>query len=183
MNKIVWYTISIISKGIHKFIDEPIKKSMLGKHGSNIHIGRNVKGNLENVFLKDNVSLGEENLFLSSNAKVYIGNNVMFGPRVTVITGDHRMDVVGRPMIEVTDKIPENDQDVVFMGDNWIGANVTILKGVTIGQGSVIAAGAVVTKNVTDYSIWGGVPAKKIHDRFEPDKLKKHIYLIEKGKK
>ena len=45
-------------------------------------------------------------------------------------------------------------------------SNVTILKGVTIGEGSVIAAGAVVTKNVTKYSIWGGIPAEKIRDRF-----------------
>ena len=84
----------------------------------------------------------------------------MFGPRVTVITGNHRTDVVGKPMIEVTEKLPENDQDVVFEGDNWIGANVTILKGVTIGEGAVIAAGAVVTKNVDGYSIWGGTSTK-----------------------
>ena len=42
----------------------------------------------------------------------------MFGPRVTVITGDHRIDVPGKPMIAVTEKLPENDQDVVFEGDN-----------------------------------------------------------------
>ena len=166
MNKIVWGIVRAMSKGTHKLIEEPIKKCMLGKHGKNIHIGHNVAGNLENVFCGNNVSLGGENLFLSANAKVRIGDNVMFGPRVTVITGDHRIDVAGKPMIEVTEKLPENDQDVVFEGDNWIGANVTILKGVTIGEGAVIAAGAVVTKNVSPYSVYGGVPAKKLKDRF-----------------
>lgn len=166
MNKPISMLVRIVSKGVHKIIEEPIKKCMLGKYGKNVHIGHRVGGNLENVFCGDNVSFGGENLFLSSNAKVSIGNNVMFGPRVTVITGDHRIDVAGKPMIEVTEKLPENDQDVVFEGDNWIGANVTILKGVTIGEGSVIAAGAVVTKNVTKYSIWGGIPAEKIRDRF-----------------
>ena len=130
------------------------------------NIGHNVTGNLENVICGNNVSLGGDNLFLSSNAKVRIGDNVMFGPRVTVITGDHRIDVTGMPMIQVTEKLPENDQDVVFEGDNWIGANVTILKGVTVGEGAVIAAGAVVTRNVEKYSVWGGIPARKLRDRF-----------------
>lgn len=166
MKKSVWVMVRVISKGIHKLIEEPIKKSMLGKHGRNIHIGHNVAGNLENIFCGNNVSLGGENLFLSSNAKIWIGDNVMFGPRVVIITGDHRIDVVGKPMTEVTEKLPENDQDVVLEGDNWIGANVTILKGVTIGEGAVIAAGAVVTKNVDKYSVWGGIPARKLKDRF-----------------
>ena len=166
MNKIVCMIVTVLSKGVHKLIEEPIKKCMLGNYGTNLHIGHNVTGNLENVICGNNVSLGGENLFLSSNAKVLIGDNVMFGPRVTVITGDHRIDVVDKPMIQVLEKLPENDQDVVFEGDNWIGANVTILKGVIIGEGSIIAAGAVVTKNVEKYSIYGGVPARKLRDRF-----------------
>ena len=73
-------------------------------------------------------------------------------------------------MISLTDKdkLPENDQDIVFEGDNWIGANATILKGVKIGYGAVVAAGAVVTKDVTPYAIVGGVPAKKIRNRYRP---------------
>lgn len=172
MNKFVWTVVRIVSKGVHKLIEEPIKKCMLGKHGRNIHVGHNVTGNLENIYCGNNVSLGSENLFLSSNAKVHIGDNVMFGPRVTVITGDHRIDVPGKPMIAVTEKLPENDQDVVFEGDNWIGANVTILKGVTVGEGAVIAAGAVVTKNIDKYSIWGGIPARKLRDRFQDVPIK-----------
>lgn len=183
MNKAVWIAISSLSKGIHKLIEEPIKKCMLGEHGKNIHVGHGVGGNLENVFCGNNVSLGGDNLFLSSDAKVRIGDDVMFGPRVTVVTGDHRTDVIGVPMIKVTEKLPQNDQDVVFEGDNWIGANVTILKGVTIGKGSVIAAGAVVTKDVSKYSIWGGSPAKKIRDRFNSSELENHLNLLEKMKK
>ena len=171
MNKIVWIVVRVVFKSAHKLIEEPIKKCLLGKHGRNVHVGHGVTGNLENIYCGNNVSLGGENLFLSSNAKVRIGDNVMFGPRVTVITGNHRTDVAGKPMIDVTEKLPENDQDVVFEGDNWIGANVTILKGVTIGEGAVIAAGAVVTKNVDGYSIWGGVPAQKLRDRFPLEEM------------
>ena len=93
----------------------------------------------------------------------------MMGPRVTIITGDHRIDIKGKCMAEVSDeeKLPENDKDVVIEDDVWVGANVTILKGVRISTGSVIAAGAVVVKDVPSYSIVGGTPAKIIKKRFE----------------
>ena len=57
--------------------------------------------------------------------------------------------------------------DIVIGNDVWIGNDVTILSGVTIGNGAVIANGAIVTKNVYPYSIIGGVPAKRIKDRFD----------------
>ena len=144
----MWTVVRVVSKSIHKLIEETIRKCMFGKHGRNV-IGHNVTGNLVN-------------LFLSSNAEVRIGDNIMFGPRVTIITGDHRIDILGKPMVEVIEKLPENDQDVVFEDDNWIEANVTILKEVMIGEDAVIAAGAVVTKNIDPYTIYGGVPSKKL---------------------
>ena len=66
------------------------------------------------------------------------------------------------------------DQPVVIEDDVWCGANVTILKGVTIGHGSVVAAGAVVTKSCPPYSIIGGIPAKLIKMRFTDDDIKEH---------
>lgn len=154
MNKVISILVKTFEKATHKIFYEPVKKCMLQLHGEGVHIGKNVCGNLENVQCGNNVSLGSNNLFLTSRAKVLIGDNVIFGPNVTVITGDHRIDIKGKPMAEVTnaEKLSENDQDVIFEGDNWIGA--------------VIAAGAVVTKNVSPYSVWGGVPAKKIKERF-----------------
>ena len=65
------------------------------------------------------------------------------------------------------EKLPENDQDVVFLGDNWVGTGAIILKGVTVGKGAVISAGAVVVKDVPDYSIVGGIPARVISHRRE----------------
>lgn len=86
----------------------------------------------------------------------------MSGPRLTIVTGDHRFDIKDKYMDEVTveEKLPKNDQSVVIEKDVWCGANVTILKGVTIGRGSIIGAGAVVTYNVGEYEVWGGVLAK-----------------------
>lgn len=75
------------------------------------------------------------------------------------------------------EKLPEDDMDIILQGDNWIGANATILRGVTIGEGAIIAAGAVVTKNVPPYSIWE-VPARSIKERFEATDLEKHIRFL-----
>lgn len=66
---------------------------------------------------------------------------------------------------------------VVIGNDVWIGARATILEGVTIGDGAVIAAGAIVTKDVPPYSIVGGVPAKIIKYRFDEETIKKLLEL------
>lgn len=76
------------------------------------------------------------------------------------------------------DKREDDDQDVKFEGDNWIGANSTILKGVTIGEGAVVAAGAVVTKDVPSYSVVGGVPAKVIQMRFNEEEINEHRRML-----
>ena len=66
---------------------------------------------------------------------------------------------------------------VVIGNDVWIGARATILEGVTIGDGAVVAAGAVVTKEVPPYAIVGGVPAKIIKYRFDEETIKKLLKL------
>ena len=109
-----------------------------------------------------------------------IGNYVMFGPGVTIVSGNHRTDVLGKYMCTITDadKRAEDDQNVTIEDDVWIGANAIILKGVTIGKGSVIAAGSVVTKSFPPYSIIGGVPAKLLKPRFTEEEIKQHENLL-----
>ncbi len=111
-----------------------------------------------------------------------IGDHVVFGLNVTCITGNHRIDIIGRYIDSVTDaeKLSENDEDIIIEGDSWIGANTTILKGVTVGEGAVIGAGSVVTHNVDKYSMVAGVPARKIRDRFTKEELERHIATIKK---
>ena len=83
-----------------------------------------------------------------------------------VIDGNH-MPVVGLPKIKVTNAMKEASPErekynapVTVEEDVWIGARVTLMSGVTIGRGCIIAAGAVVTKDIPDNSMVGGVPAK-----------------------
>ena len=165
------YTILQKIKNVfHKMFCEPIIKSSFGKCGKKVRVPRCCDfSGIENIYIGNNVALGVRLTVLSTNAKLIIGDDVMMGPNVTMITGNHRIDILDKPMICVTDseKLPENDQDIVIENDVWIGANVIILKGVKIGQGSVIAAGAVVTKDVPPYTIAGGCPAKVIKNRFD----------------
>ncbi len=140
---------------------------------------------LSHIHIGSHVSIGPDARFWTSVAHLYIDDFAVFGPRVTVITGDHRTDAVGKYIAELTDadKLPENDSDVTIGAGAWIGANVTILKGVHIGRESVIAAGSVVTHDIPPYTVAAGVPARCIRDRFTAEQLSRHISEIESREK
>lgn len=95
--------------------------------------------------------------------KVELGPYVMFGPRVSVVGGDHRFDQPGTPTI--FSGRPALKPTVVE-ADAWVGFGAVLMAGVRIGRGAIVAAGAVVTKDVPPYEIHGGVPARKIGERF-----------------
>ena len=172
---------SSIGKAYYKLIVMPLKKTMFAKCGKKTTIGPHSHFiPYKNIYLGSNVSITSHAMFLSTRAKIIIGDHVMFGPHVFMITGNHRIDIVGRFMVDITEreKLPENDEDIVVQSDVWVGAGAIILKGVTIGEGSVVAAGSVVTKDVEPYSIVGGIPAKRIGWRFGPDEIQQHVSLV-----
>ena len=145
-----------------------VVKHSCKKCGKNISIGNGCSFNgLNNVVLGSDVHIGDNNLFLTTKASVIIGDHFMSGPNVMFISGNHRIDILDKPMTKVcdSDKTGKEDKDIVFLGDNWVGAGAIVLMGVTIGKGAVIASGAVVTEDVGDYEIVGGVPAKPIKNR------------------
>lgn len=156
----------------------PIYKRAMRHCGKDVYLrpsSCDFKG-LENLSIGDGTSIPKGSTFYCTKATLTIGNKVIFGPHPTIITGDHRIDVIGKHLMDVTDeeKLPENDAPVVIEDGVWCGANVTILKGVTIGRGSIVAAGAVVTQSCAPYSIIGGVPAKVLKSRFTEDEIAKH---------
>jgi acetyltransferase-like isoleucine patch superfamily enzyme len=106
--------------------------------------------------------------------RVFIGNNCLFNLIEGLLIGDDTMIAANCKFIDhdhgtKKDKLlrlQEATKASINIGsDVWIGANVIVLKGVTIGDGAIVAAGAIVNKNIPSYEIWGGIPAKKIGER------------------
>ena len=99
---------------------------------------------------------------------ITIGDCVMIGPNTVIVSSSHQFDEVNVPMTSV-DHIM---QPLIIEDDVWIGANTFIKGGSKIGKGAVLAAGAVVIRDVPEYKIVGGVPAKIIGDRKDRSKIK-----------
>jgi len=112
------------------------------------------------------ITLGEECFvgayaILNGHGGLTIGNNALIAGHCHIVAGNHNFDDPDRPMNAqgITSKGIEIEDDV------WLGAGVKILDGVRIGRGSIVSAGAVVTRDVAPFSIMGGVPAKLIRRR------------------
>ena len=114
----------------------------------------------EGLTMGNNSNIGPYN-YIGCSGKITIGNNVMLAPRVSIYAENHVFD---HPEILIRDQGVEK-KEVIIEDDCWIAANSILLAGVTIGKGSVVAAGSVVTENVPPYSVVAGVPAKWIKSR------------------
>ena len=130
--------------------------------GRNINIEKGAYfGTGKGIEIGDNSGIGV-------NCQVYgpakIANNVMMGPEVIILTANHSSERLDIPMIQ-QGCLP--CQKVTIFDDVWIGTRAIILPGVTIGKGSIIGAGSVVTKDVSDYAVVGGNPARVIKYRTE----------------
>lgn len=127
------------------------------KVGKNVRICSSVviTGDGE-LSIGDNTWIGHQSFILSSN-KVIIGQDVNIAPRVYIGTGTHEIDLDGSAIAGKGVSLP------ITIGDGvWLCANATIIAGVSIGKKTIIAAGAVITKNVGSCELWGGVPANHI---------------------
>lgn len=108
--------------------------------------------------------------------RVSIGAYSMLSPYVSIVGGDHAYDKPGVPMIFAgVGEVPET----IIEKDVWIGCGAILMAGVRIGRGAIIAAGAVVTKDVPPYEIFGGVPARKLAERFaSAEQRAKHDQML-----
>lgn len=169
-------------------IKESIKQFLKWKlyHGKNKigHIGNNVSlpFNLRvsgggNITIGNKVNIGTGAVFMATGATITIKHNVIASHNLKIITGDHERKV-GTFCNNITSATKNFnlglDQPVVIEPDVWIGMNVVILKGVTIGRGTTISAGAVVHRSMPPYCISGGVPAKVIKFYWTIDQILEH---------
>lgn len=155
-----------------------------GRYGRNFIFDPHDHFNHGNIEVGDDVSLGTGAVLMATESKIRIGNKVMFGPNVTVVGGNHNTSQLGKFMYDVHEKRAGDDEDVVIEDDVWVGCGAIVLKGVRVGRGSVVAAGALVNKEVPPYSVVAGVPAKVIGTRFgDLETLHAHdaiLYPVEK---
>ncbi len=153
---------AIIARGIMCLLPETrcfaFKRALWSWAGAKI--GQNVRicssafilgvGELE---IGDDTWIGHQ-VFIETGSKVTIGAHVDIGPRVYIGTGSHKIDAVGSHTAGEGTSTP-----IVIEDGVWLGANVTILPGVTIGRKALVAAGSVVTRDFHEYSLLAGVPA------------------------
>ena len=165
-----------------QLVDELIKAKKLCNQYNNLCIEDIEKGNeiIKKLFSKTgnefmimpnfycdygfNIEIGEKfysnhNLVILDANKVTFGNNVQIGPNCGFYTSGHPIDKETRRKVEFA-------KPIVVGNDVWIGSHALIMDGVKIGDGAIIAAGSIVTKDVAPYAIVGGIPAKTIRYRF-----------------
>ncbi|RHT00720.1 acetyltransferase [Firmicutes bacterium AM41-11] len=151
------------------------KKSKFNECGDDVYIGTGCIFTEKNITLGNKVYIGARCVFQSTYGKIYIGNHIMFGPGVNIHGGNHKIREIGRLMDDVSLKQQGDDGIITIEDDCWIGANAVILSNVTIGKGSIIGSGSVVTKDVPPYSIYTGVNSVVIRPRFDIENQTKHI--------
>lgn len=153
--------------------------------GPGFHAGRRVR-----IWAKHTIKIGRD-FYIGRDSQIesdcIIGDFVIFGNKVAVVGRyDHHYQQVGVPIrhaMEIRDK-DYNWKGIeaapTIIGDDvWIGFGSIIMSGVHIGSGAIIAAGSLVVKDVEPYTIYGGVPAKKLKDRFSlPEDQAEHARIL-----
>jgi len=153
----------IIADGFHSGVRVRLWAKMTLKIGKNFYIGRDSQIETDTI----------------------IGDNCIFANKVAIVGRyDHNFQQIGVPtrlaeQIRDTGYTWKGLNQITTIGDDvWVGYGVIIMGGVTIGNGAIIAAGSVVTRDVEEYAIYAGNPAKKIRNRFDSEDEKvNHINL------
>ncbi len=138
-----------VSIGGGTVIEEDVSFKFDGpwKPGPNIHVGNRA--------------------FLGRGSEFNVRKSVRIGDHCAIASGcrfvDHNHGITG----DTLDETPGEEQDIVIGHHVWLGANVVVLKGLTIGNGAVVGAGSVVTKSIPSGEIWAGIPARRLSSRNE----------------
>jgi chloramphenicol O-acetyltransferase type B len=113
--------------------------------------------------------------------QLYIGDYVCIGAEAVILMGGnhtHRLDWFSLyPFLDNVEQAYQSKGDTIISDGAWIGMRAMLMPGVSIGEGAVVAANSVVTKDVAPYSIVGGNPAKVIKHRFDADSIKRLLTL------
>lgn len=154
----LWDAISIYSQLPFVALRYILLKSLIKYCGDNVRIGTNVKiKNWKGLSIGSNVSI-HDFCYLECAGTIVIEDNVSIAHGSSILSTSHQYNDISIPI--KYNQLLTNE--VYIKGDVWIGCGCRILYGVTINSRSIVAAGAIVNKNVESNSIYGGIPAKKI---------------------
>lgn len=144
------------------------------KYNGFVRVQRGTTFERKGIVIGNNVQFGS---YCRIRNQAIFKNNILLAGNVYFIgRNDHDISIPGQT---IWNGKRGDDGCTVIENDVWIGHGVIVLGGVTIGAGSVIAAGAVVTKDVPPCEIWGGIPAKKMRDRFQTEEDKnRHLEFL-----
>jgi len=128
------------------------------KLGDNIRFGNGVRIQAEGISIGSGSFIGHNNYLYG---KIIIGENFMSGPNVSIMAGNHGFAKTNIPMKEQE----TTSKGIQISDDVWIGTNAVLLDGINVGKGVIIGAGSVVTRDLDEYGIYAGNPAKLIKKR------------------
>jgi acetyltransferase-like isoleucine patch superfamily enzyme len=164
----------IWSRRVRRRVKMAIMRPAFKRYGANFSFDPDGLYSYQTIEVGNDVFIGPGAVFRAPNSGIIIGNKVMFGTNVTILGGNHNTSVIGRFMYDVKDKRPEDDLPVIIEDDVWVGTGAIVLQGVRLSRGCIVAAGAVVTKEVPPYSVVAGVPAKVLSVRFSIETIMAH---------
>lgn len=180
---------SLVVKFIKKMRDLYYKKVIWRRYtiGKNFHCGRGVFiWGKKKIIIGDNFYIGK---YSSIETSCVIGDNVILANHVGIVGRyDHNYQQIG-VSVRLANQIRDKDyswkglNEITYIGnDVWIGFGAIVMSGVKIADGTIIAAGSIVTHDTEPYTIYGGIPAKKIKDRFNSiEDKERHIFLLKKS--
>lgn len=147
---------------INNYIKRKLLIIMGAKIGQNLSTSQGVWIDFpQNIEIHDNVVLSRD-VIITTSGSVEIGSNSMIGYGSKILSANHKIPGSKYESIRFSGHVFDK---VVIEEDVWVGCNVVVLPGVTLKKGTIVAAGAVVTKDTEEYGIYGGVPAKFIKSR------------------
>lgn len=154
-------------------------------YGKGLHVGKRTR-----IWAPDHVVIGRD-VYIGKDVSIEcncrIGDYCLIANRVAFVgRDDHDFHAIGVPVRFSpwiggdAERLPAS-HEIVVGDDVWIGYGAILLTGISIGRGSIIAAGSVVTRDVQSYSIVAGVPARVLGKRFDDAQIAEHEYRIEHG--
>ncbi|APA64693.1 acyltransferase [Maribacter sp. 1_2014MBL_MicDiv] len=134
--------------------------------GKNCHLEHDIFFKYDGIWGKEFSIIIDDNVFIGSNCEFNISKKIVIGKDSMIASGckfiDHNHSTELKPKKQ---RMGDSKKEIILGEDVWLGVNVTVLEGVNIGNGAIVAAGAVVNKSIPPNEIWGGIPAKKIKNK------------------